>query len=99
MSGSVEHGICDFCGKEDFLQRTYFRYNIKCDCHSPQHFELMIHCKNCIPIEPINTKISFGSNKIIVETNKLKTITKKVDIKDYIRSLKLQKIICKNEKR
>lgn len=98
MSGSVEHGICEICGKENFLQRTYFRYNIKCECHSPQHFEMVRHCTICIPNEPKNTIISSGSNKIIVETNKLKTITRKIDIKDYIRLLKIQKIKNRDEK-
>ena len=97
MGGSIEHGFCECCGKVDFLERTYFYYNIKCDCHSPQHFELTRHCKNCTPIEPKITKISSSSIKIMVETDKLKTITEKVDIKDYIRSLKLQKIIKKYE--
>ncbi len=42
MSGCVEIGICDICKKEAHLQRTYFRYNIKCECHSPYHFELCV---------------------------------------------------------
>lgn len=90
---SVEFGECIFCGHIEFLERTYFKYNIKCDCHSPQHFELVIHCYKCKPIEPKTTKVSYGSNNIIIETDKLKTITEKIDIRDYIRSLKLQKII------
>ena len=53
--GDVEHGICEICGKEDFLQRTYFRYDFKCECHSPQHFELVIHCKDCVPKPPKST--------------------------------------------
>ena len=50
--GNLEFGMCDICKKEDSLERTYFRYNIKCHCHSPYHFELIIHCKNCTPKEP-----------------------------------------------
>ena len=49
--------MCDICKKEAPLQRTYFRYNIKCQCHSPYHFELIIHCKDCIVKEPKETKV------------------------------------------
>ncbi|MDD3029802.1 MAG: hypothetical protein PHS57_05940 [Alphaproteobacteria bacterium] len=36
--------------------RTYFRLPIKCDCHSPEHFDLVEHCPDCIPVRPA-TKI------------------------------------------
>ena len=52
MSCCIEFGKCDICGKEDNLIRTYFEYDIKCDCHSPRHFELVVHCKDCIPSMP-----------------------------------------------
>ena len=52
MSCGIEFGKCDICGKEDNLERTYFEYDIKCECHSPKHFELVRHCKNCIPSMP-----------------------------------------------
>jgi len=67
MSGDVEFGKCEICGKETFLQRTYFKYNIKCECHSPQHFEFIRHCDDCVPEEPKITKI-------IVKTETLKNI-------------------------
>lgn len=57
MSGVVEFGICDICKKENYMERTYFHYDIKCECHSPKHFILIIHCKDCIPKEPKETKI------------------------------------------
>jgi hypothetical protein len=57
MSGNIEFGKCEICGKMKVLQRTYFNYNIKCECHSPNHFELVIHCADCIPTEPVETKI------------------------------------------
>jgi hypothetical protein len=57
MSGDCEFGKCDICSKENYLQRTYFHYDIKCECHSPKHFELVIHCSNCVPNEPKETKI------------------------------------------
>ena len=57
MSGELEFGKCEVCKKESNLQRTYFKYNIKCECHSPIHFELVRHCKDCIAQEPKETKI------------------------------------------
>lgn len=57
MSGAVEYGHCKYCHKETFLERTYFRYDIKCECHSPSHFEIVYHCKDCKPIEPEETRI------------------------------------------
>jgi hypothetical protein len=52
-------GTCDVCGKTDMkLMRTYFRFEeVKCECHSPYHFELVDHCKTCEPKKPIETKI------------------------------------------
>jgi hypothetical protein len=61
MSGSSEFGRCEICKKQTYLERTYFRYNIKCECHSPYHFELIIHCKDCVPIEPVNTVIQLNT--------------------------------------
>jgi hypothetical protein len=57
MSGSIEFGKCDICGKDSPLQRTYFKYDIKCECHSPNHFELICHCNECVPVEPKETTI------------------------------------------
>lgn len=63
--GSVEYGICEICGKETFMQRTYFRYDFKCECHSPYHFNLVRHCKDCVPDEPQEYKIYSRKKKII----------------------------------
>lgn len=52
MSCYEEWGKCDICGKEGFLERTYFYYDINGDCHSPKHFELVSHCKDCVPSMP-----------------------------------------------
>jgi len=57
MSGDIEVGKCEVCGKEGQLQRKYWNYDVKCDCHSPNHFEMIRHCANCEPKEPISTKI------------------------------------------
>jgi len=74
--GDVEFGKCDICKNEDYIQRKYFRYPIKCECHSPEHFEIVYHCKNCIPIEPRITKITLRTSELtdIVRSAKLKKI-------------------------
>lgn len=80
MSGSVEVGRCDICKKENVpLGRTYFRYNIKCECHSPYHFELVCHCSDCQPIEPKQTKIT-------LRTDYLKNIEQEIR-KEKIKSI------------
>lgn len=50
MSGDIEWGKCDVCGKECSLERTYFYYNIKCECCGNRHgyhFEIVRHCSDC----------------------------------------------------
>lgn len=53
----IEIGICDICGEKRALQRKYYKYGIKCDCHSPEHFEIVSHCNTCIPNPPEKTTI------------------------------------------
>lgn len=67
MSGFIEFGKCDICKKESTLQRKYYKYDIKCECHSPYHFEIVKYCKDCKPKEPIETRI-------LVKTSNLKRI-------------------------
>ena len=56
--GSIEFGKCDICGKEAPLERTYFHYDIHCQCcgckedDRNMHFELVCHCKDCVPDIP-----------------------------------------------
>ena len=46
----VEYGKCDICGNENYLERTYFHYNIPCECcgcvvdGKNMHSELVRHC-------------------------------------------------------
>ena len=65
MCYAAEYGKCEICGKETYLQRTYFHYEIECECHSPNHFELVIHCLNCIPKEPTFTKILLKTENLL----------------------------------
>lgn len=64
MSGDIEYGTCDICKKETPLERTYFRYDIKCECHSPYHFDLIRHCKDCIPSPPMATKVWLRTDEL-----------------------------------
>lgn len=48
---------CEICGEEGVLRRKYFYYDIKCECHSPRHFEMVEHCILCIPKEPEKTTV------------------------------------------
>lgn len=54
MSGDIEQGTCDVCGKKDVqLGRMYFHYDVNCSCCSgDDHFELVRHCKFCTPKPP-----------------------------------------------
>lgn len=56
---NIEFGKCDVCGERGPINRTYYRYDMKCECHSPNHFEIVYHCKDCIPKEPTYTQIHF----------------------------------------
>ena len=54
IMNEIEFGKCEICGKETGLERTYFYYPIHCECcgskdsnGQDQHFELVIHCKDC----------------------------------------------------
>lgn len=58
MSNTVNIGRCEVCGKEDVVLRsTRFHYNIPCDCHVNNHFDLIQHCENCVPKRPEFTKV------------------------------------------
>lgn len=62
MCGCNEVGTCSVCGKHGFVERTYFRYDLnglKCECHSPEHFEIVRHCKDCKPVPPTFTNVQF----------------------------------------
>lgn len=86
MSGCVEVGKCEVCGKEDVsLRRTYFHYDIpgiKCTCHSPDHFILIRHCCDCKPKEPQYTKIEFRTEdlKRLADNGSIKLPVSAIDI-------------------
>lgn len=51
--GEMMYGTCEICGKKDVpLERKVYYYGIKCECHSPQHFVAIEHCKDCVPKPP-----------------------------------------------
>lgn len=56
--GSIEIGKCSICSKTGIqLIRKYYHYGIKCECHSPDHFEIVFHCKDCVPVPPESTLV------------------------------------------
>ena len=59
----IEYGKCEVCGKEGVLFRAYFHYGFKCQCHSPEHFEIVRHCADCIPQRPTKTKVVFSDEQ------------------------------------
>ena len=60
----VEFGRCDICKKETYISRKYYRYDIKCECHSPYHFVIVYHCKDCVPVEPTETTVTLKTSYI-----------------------------------
>lgn len=62
MSNCIEWGTCQVCNNEGSLDRTYFKYGIKCECHSPEHFQIVWHCYKCVPEDPGPGEIRY-SNK------------------------------------
>ena len=53
----IEWGKCEVCGKEDQLERTYFYYNVKCECcgnKNNRHFEIVHHCHKCPAPVPVH---------------------------------------------
>lgn len=66
-------GSCEVCKKENVnLTRTYFHYdNIKCSCHSPNHFIIIEHCDTCVPVEPDETKIHIKTKDLDSPIDKL----------------------------
>lgn len=65
MSGEQEQGTCEACKTPDqILQRTTFRYDLKCECHSPHHFEMIRHCSTCVPIEPKVTNVTLKTKDL-----------------------------------
>lgn len=48
MNGEMELGKCDVCETKDVVvNRKYYHYDIKCECHSPTHFEIVRYCDKC----------------------------------------------------
>jgi hypothetical protein len=61
MGGDVEWGTCEYCGKEGPVDRTYFRYDIDCNCCNNNHFEIVWHCSKCEPTDPGVKKIELSN--------------------------------------
>jgi hypothetical protein len=56
-----EWGICECCGEERVIGRTYFHYEIDCECcHGKEHFEIVYHCGYCEAKDPGIRKIELS---------------------------------------
>lgn len=55
--GDQMYGYCSFCKEDKILQRTYFYYDIKCECHTGNHFVIVDHCYDCKAQEPRETRV------------------------------------------
>ena len=63
MGGDIEFGWCDYCGESGPINRKYYKYGVKCECHSPEHFEIVHHCNKCEPKDPGIRKIQFSNEQ------------------------------------
>lgn len=53
-----ETGTCSVCGKHAApVVRTYYRYDIDCDCCNKKHFHIVWHHPHCNPKPPPGIKI------------------------------------------
>ena len=65
---SIEVGTCDICQKEGIeLSRKYYHYDVQCECHSPNHFEFVRHCKDCKPSPPARTTVTMKPLEEVVK--------------------------------
>lgn len=72
-----EYGICECCYKEAPLTRTYFYYNLPCECcgctidGKHYHSEMVSHCKDCVPDIPerlhVSMRCEMDNKEYIVE--------------------------------
>ena len=65
----LEYGVCGVCGKQNVrVHRKYYNYpDIKCECHSPHHFDLVLHCDDCKPKQPMFTRIQVRTDTLRTE--------------------------------
>ena len=65
----LEYGVCGVCGKQNVrVHRKYYNYpDIKCECHSPHHFDLVLHCDDCEPKQPTYTRIQVRTDILRTE--------------------------------
>ena len=78
-------GICEYCGNKTNLKRTYIHYeDIKCECHSPSHFDLIEHCDECEPKIPEKTTAILKKPKeITMNVINLESSSVQISIEKY----------------
>lgn len=82
-----EIGTCNVCRKENvILQRKYYHYDIKCECHSPNHFVIVFHCMDCEPIESDTMSIHLKTSEL-VSAKSVNSFTTRVTSKGFVETL------------
>lgn len=91
----LEFGKCEMCGKEAPLSRTYFVYDIHCECCGckedgrDMHSELVRHCKDCVPDIPqvitptVKSKIDHKGYTLKIDGMRPYTIRGEYCIQDF----------------
>ena len=53
MCGEMPFGTCEKCGKNNTPLHIRYRHfwDVRCDCHSPNHFDRMEVCELCDTLE------------------------------------------------
>lgn len=67
--GDSLYGECQYCGIEDSLRVTYFRFPINCECCGSTHSERIEHCMHCEAKMPNGTKVYLSTKKLLDPIN------------------------------
>lgn len=64
MPGDIEIDKCGTCKQVKPVSRKYYYYDIKCECCNNNHFVIVKHCSDCLPVEPTHTKIELKTSNL-----------------------------------
>ena len=60
------NATCENCGKDDNIRVTEFDFPISCECCQPfNHVELVLHCKDCVPVMPKTVNVIITAEKAL----------------------------------
>ena len=86
MSAEMPFGTCERCGKKDTPLRIRYRHfwDVRCECHSPNHFYRMEVCKQCDTLEDDEL---FGPHTTVTVIQNVDGISKEVKHTVFARQL------------